>query len=184
MSSGIAARYAAAVFELSEDAAGGGAGIAALERDVETLSAALAACADLREMIASPILSRAEQGRAIGAVAAALGLSPVMRNALALMATKRRLFVVPQMLADLTARIAAARGEVTAEVASAVPLTEAQAAELARTLSAAVGKTVRLKTTVDGTLIGGLVVKVGSRMVDTSIRARLAALQNAMKEVR
>jgi F-type H+-transporting ATPase subunit delta len=182
MSAGIAARYAAALFELCEDEGGGG--IEALERDIKALAAALAASPELRAMIVSPILSRAEQGRAIAAVADALGLAPLMRNTLALMATKRRLFVLPQLLADLAARIAAARGEVTAEVASAAPLSDAQAEALAAALAARIGKTVRLKTTVDAALIGGLVVKLGSRMIDTSIRARLAALQNAMREVR
>ena len=178
ISAGIAAPYAAALFELSEGA------LDTLEADVSALAAALDASADLRGVIASPLLTREEQGAAIGAVAARMGLSPLVANTLALMATKRRLFVLPQLLADLTARIAAARGEVTAEVTSAVPLTPAQAAALAETLSAKAGKTVKLKTTVDGSLIGGLVVKLGSRMIDTSVKAKLAALQNAMKEVR
>jgi F-type H+-transporting ATPase subunit delta len=180
ISAGIAARYAAALFELSE----GEGGLAVLDADVAALAAALAESADLRAVIASPVLTREEQAGAVGAVAARMGLSPLVANTLALMATKRRLFVLPQLLADLSARIAAARGEMTAEVASAVPLSDAQAAALAQTLSAKVGKTVKLKTTVDGTLIGGLVVKLGSRMIDTSVKARLAALQNAMKEVR
>jgi F-type H+-transporting ATPase subunit delta len=180
ISAGIAARYAAALFELCE----GEDGLAALEADVAALAEALDASAELRAMIASPLLTREEQGAAISAIAARMGLRPYVANTLALMASKRRLFVLPQLLADLSARIAAARGEVTAEVASAVPLSDAQAAALAQTLSAKVGKTVKLKTTVDGSLIGGLVVKLGSRMIDTSVRARLAALQNAMKEVR
>jgi F-type H+-transporting ATPase subunit delta len=178
ISAGIAARYAAALFELSEGA------LDALEADVAALTAALDASADLRGVIASPLLTREEQAGAIGAVAARMGLSPLVANTLALMATKRRLFVLPQLLADLTARLAAARGEVTAEVTAAAPLTPAQEAALAETLSAKAGKTVKLKTTVDGSLIGGLVVKLGSRMIDTSVKARLAALQNAMKEVR
>ncbi|MFN3642232.1 MAG: F0F1 ATP synthase subunit delta [Gemmobacter sp.] len=180
ISAGIAARYAAALFELCE----GDKAMAALEADVGALRAALAESADLRDVIASPLLTRDEQGRALGAVAARMGLGTLTANTLALMAAKRRLFVLPQMLENLTQRIAAARGEVTAEVASATPLTPAQARTLADTLSARVGKTVKLQTTVDEALIGGLVVKVGSRMIDTSIRARLAALQNAMKEVR
>ncbi len=180
ISAGVAARYAAALFELSE----GDRGLAALEADVTALQAALDASADLRAMIASPVLTRADQARAIAAVAAKMGLGTLTANTLALMAQKRRLHVLPQLLADLTARIAEAKGEVSAEVASAAPLSPAQAAALAETLSARVGKTVRLKTTVDETLIGGLVVKVGSRMIDTSVKAKLAALQNAMKEVR
>jgi F-type H+-transporting ATPase subunit delta len=99
------------------------------------------------------------------------------------MATKRRLFVLPQLLSDLRARIAAAKNEVTAEVASATKLSAAQSKALAAAIKSKVGKTVKLSVTVDEALIGGLVVKVGSTMIDTSIRSKLAALQNAMKEV-
>ena len=179
ISSGIAARYAQAVFDLArEDKA-----LNALERDVDALDAALKASADLREAIASPLLTREDQGRAIAAVAAKMGVSALVANTLALMAQKRRLFVLPQLLADLRGRIAAEKGEITAEVASATELTAEQAAALAAALQASVGKTVKLNATVDESLIGGLVVKVGSKMIDTSIRSKLASLQNAMKEV-
>ena len=99
------------------------------------------------------------------------------------MAQNRRLFVVPAALAQVKALVAAERGEVTAEVTSAKPLTKGQTEALASTLKASVGKDVRLDVTVDESLIGGLVVKVGSRMVDSSIRSKLAQLQNIMKEV-
>jgi F-type H+-transporting ATPase subunit delta len=99
------------------------------------------------------------------------------------MAQKRRLFVLPQLVTDLLARISTEKGEVTAEVTSAVALTPAQAEALAAALKAKVGKEVILNVAVDDTLIGGLVVKLGSTMVDTSVKAKLAALQNAMKEV-
>jgi len=179
ISLGIASRYAQALFDL---AAEGGA-LQALEADVDALEAALAASADLREVITSPVLTREDQGRAIAAVAAKLNFSELTAHTLALMAQKRRLFTLPQLVQDLRARIADAKGEVTAEVASAVALTAEQADQLAEVLKGTVGKTVKLKTTVDETLIGGLVVKVGSKMIDTSIRSKLAALQNAMKEV-
>jgi len=179
ISSGIAARYAQAVFDLArEDNA-----LISLESDVDALDAALKSSADLRDMIGSPVLTRDTQGKAIAAVAARMGLSPLVANTLALMATKRRLFVLPQLVADLRARIAEEKGEVTADVASAAALSPQQAAALAETLKQSFGKTVKLNTTVDETLIGGLVVKVGSKMIDTSIRAKLASLQNAMKEV-
>ncbi|RRH74783.1 F0F1 ATP synthase subunit delta [Falsigemmobacter faecalis] len=179
ISLGIASRYARALFDL---AAEGGA-LQALEADVDALEAALAASADLREVITSPVLTREDQGRAIAAVAAKLNFSELTVHTLALMAQKRRLFTLPQLVLDLRARIADAKGEVTAEVASAVALTAEQSAQLAEVLQTTVGKTVKLKTTVDEALIGGLVVKVGSKMIDTSIRSKLAALQNAMKEV-
>ena len=99
------------------------------------------------------------------------------------MAAKRRLFVLPQLVAQLQARIADEKGEVTAEVTAASALTKTQADKLSAALKARIGKDVNLKTAVDATLIGGLVVKVGSKMIDTSIRSKLDALQNAMKEV-
>ena len=106
-----------------------------------------------------------------------------MANSLALMASKRRLFVVPQLIAALRAMISEHKCETTAEVASAKALTKAQQTELAKTLKASIGKDVNLNLTVDESLIVGLVVKVGSQMIDTSIKARLNALQNTMKEV-
>lgn len=179
ITSGIAARYSTAVFDLAREEKA----LDALETDVATLEIALEGSKPLRDMIGSPVLSREDQGRAIAALAQKMGLSGLMTNALALMASKRRLFVLGQVLADLRARIAAEKGEVTAEVTAAAALSDEQAAKLAETLKARVGKDVKLKTTVDEALIGGLVVKLGSTMIDTSIRSKLAALQNAMKEV-
>lgn len=179
ISLGIASRYAQALFDLAKDAKA----LKALEADVDALGAALAESADLRELISSPILTREVQGAAIAAVAEKMKLSALSVNTLALMASKRRLFVLPQLVQDLKARIAEEKGEVTAEVASAVALTADQAKALAEVLKSSIGKTVKLNATVDEALIGGLVVKVGSKMIDTSIRSKLASLQNAMKEV-
>jgi F-type H+-transporting ATPase subunit delta len=179
ISLGIAARYASALFDLAKE----GGALQALESDAIALSDALAASEDLRSVIASPVISRDEQGRVIAAIAAKLGLSTLMSNTLALMSDKRRLFVLAQFASQLTDMIAAEKGEVTAEVTAARALTAAQSKKLAETLKATVGKTVKLKTTVDESLIGGLVVKLGSTMIDTSVKAKLAALQNAMKEV-
>ena len=179
ISSGIAARYAQALFELAKESGA----LPVLEADAHALHAALSESADLRSVIASPVIARDDQARAMGAVAAKMGVSALMTNTIALMAQKRRLFVLPQMVGDLVSRIAAEKGEMTAEVTAATALTPDQAAKLAATLKARVGKDVILKTTVDESLIGGLVVKLGSTMIDTSIRSKLAALQNAMKEV-
>ena len=110
-----------------------------------------------------------------------MDLAPVLRTA-GLMAEKRRLFVLPQLW-KLREMIAEDKGEVTADVISAKALTKAQSEKLAKTLKASVGKDVKINATVDEGLIGGLVVKVGSKMIDTSIRSRLNSLQNAMKEV-
>jgi F-type H+-transporting ATPase subunit delta len=178
-SSGAAERYALAVFELAREAKG----VKTLETDVAALGDALAGSADLRAMIASPVYSREEQGAAIAAVASKMKLSATVAGALGLMAANRRLFVLPQFLSALTAMIAEDKGEVTADVTAAAALTAAQSKKLAASLKASVGKTVNLNVTVDESLIGGLIVKVGSKMIDTSIRSRLASLQNAMKEV-
>ena len=179
ISLGIAGRYAQALFELAKEAKA----LKALEADADALGAALAVSADLRDMIASPVITREDQAAAIAAVAAKMGLSELTVNTLALMAAKRRLFVLPQLVADLKARIAAEKGEVTAEVTAPVKLSAEQAKKLAATLKAKVGKDVKLNTTVDESLIGGLIVKLGSTMIDTSVKAKLASLQNAMKEV-
>jgi F-type H+-transporting ATPase subunit delta len=154
-----------------------------VEADIGALEGALRDSSDLRALISSPIYSREEQGSAILAIADRMGLSPVMRNVLGLMAQKRRLFVLPQLLQTLRDRLSEARGEVSAEVVSAQPLSPEQAQRLADTLSDRAGKAVRLQTRVDPSLIGGLVVRLGSRMIDTSIRAKLGQLQNMMKEV-
>jgi F-type H+-transporting ATPase subunit delta len=179
ISSGIAERYATAVFDLVKEENA----VAGLEANLDDLSATLEASEDLRELLTSPVVSREDQGAAITAIAAKMGLIPAMTNVLGLMASKRRLFVVPAMVNRLREMIAAEKGEVTAEVVSATALTEAQAKSLADTLKAKIGQDVKVNATVDETLIGGLVVKVGSKMIDTSIRSKLNSLQNAMKEV-
>ncbi|WP_435166612.1 F0F1 ATP synthase subunit delta [Falsirhodobacter sp. 1013] len=179
ISTGIATRYATAVFELAKDANS----IPALESDLDTLDSALDDSADLRDLISSPVYTRAEQQSGIRAVGQAMGLSGLTVNSLAVMASKRRLFVLPRMIVALRTMISEDRGEVLAEVTSAQPLSPDQAAKLSETLKAKAGKDVKLKTAVDESLIGGLVVKLGSTMIDTSIRSKLSALQNAMKEV-
>ena len=179
MSTGIAARYATALFELASD----GGAIDALASDTAALESALSDSAELRDLLASPVYSRDDTERAVGAVSDAMSLSAITGNTLRLMARKRRLFAVPALLKELRARIADHRGEMTADVVSAKPLTKEQSTKLAATLKAAMGKDVTLNASVDESLIGGLVVKVGSKMIDTSIRSKLNALQNSMKEV-
>ena len=179
ISLGIAQRYASAVFGLAIETSA----LDAVENDVDALAAALDESADLRDLISNPVYSREQQSAAISAVASKMGLSTTVANTLALMASKRRLFVLPQLVTALREKIAAHKGEVTAEVVSATELTQAQKDKLAEALKESVGKTVKVNAAVDETLIGGLVVKVGSKMIDTSIRSKLSALQNAMKEV-
>ena len=179
ISAGIAARYATAIFEIAQE----NKNLDGLEASINDLASALDDSADLRNLIHSPLISRSEQESAIAAIAKKMKLAPVLGQSLSLMAQKRRLFVVPQLISALRTQLADERGEVTADVTSAKALTKAQTEKLASTLKARVGKTVTINATVDESLIGGLVVKVGSKMIDTSIRSRLNSLQNAMKEV-
>ena len=179
ISTGIAQRYATAVFDIAKE----GKAIEALESDVAALEAAMTDSADLRTLLTSPLYSREEQSAAIAAIAKKMKLSDTTSNVLALLASKRRLFVMPQLLAVLQDMLAEERGEVTAEVTTAKKLTKAQADKLAKTLKAQVGKSITIKETVDESIIGGLIVKVGSKMIDTSIASKLNALQNTMKEV-
>ncbi|MEM8774400.1 MAG: F0F1 ATP synthase subunit delta [Pseudomonadota bacterium] len=179
ISSGIAERYATAIFELSKESKS----LGKLEENISDLTAALNESADLRDLISSPVISRTDQETAISAVSDTMGLVTELKSGLGLMAQKRRLFVLPQLVSQLSDMIADDKGEVTAEVTSAVQLSAAQSKKLASALKSSVGKDVKINATVDESLIGGLVVKVGSKMIDTSIASRLNSLQNAMKEV-
>ncbi len=179
ISTGIAARYAKAVFELAKESNS----VAKIESDLDTLDSALDESADFGALIHSPIYTRDEQTAAMAALSKKMGLNVTMTNVLALMAAKRRLFVLPQLVTSLREIVADDKGEVTAEVRSAKALTKQQSDKLAKLLAERTGKIVKIKSAVDESLIGGLVVKVGSKMIDTSIASRLNSLQNAMKEV-
>ncbi|SDX09158.1 ATP synthase F1 subcomplex delta subunit [Albimonas donghaensis] len=179
ISAGIAGRYATALFELAAEYNAQ----EVVETDLISVKQALAGSADLRQAVSSPLYKRDEQVSAIIALANAMGLQPLTRNTLALMAEKRRLFALGELCDAFLAMMAERRGEISAEVSVAAPLTDAQSASLASELKAAMGREVNLDVSVDETLIGGLVVKVGSKLIDTSIRSKLAALQNAMREV-
>ncbi|TBN46822.1 F0F1 ATP synthase subunit delta [Paracoccus sediminis] len=179
MSQSIAGRYAQAVFDIVRD----DGGLDDLARQTDDLGAALSDSADLRSLISSPLYTRDDQARAIAALARKMGFSTVLANTLQLMARNRRLFVLPQLVRQLQALIADERGEVTADVTSAVALTDEQQARLRDTLAQKSGKNVKLNTRVDDSLIGGMIVKLGSQMIDSSVRSKLASLQNAMKEV-
>ena len=179
ISANIAGRYAQAVFDLVKDQGG----LDALATQVDSLGTALKDSADLRTLIGSALYSREQQENAIAAIAAKMGLSPLLTNTLRLMAQNRRLFALPQLLSRLNTLIADARGEVTADVVSAVALSDEQKQRLTATLAEKSGKTVKLNTRVDESLIGGMIVRLGSQMIDSSIKSKLASLQNAMKEV-
>lgn len=179
LSASIATRYASALFELAKE----GKDLKGLESDITALGTALDDSPEFRSMISSPVHTRDEMGATIGAIAKKMKLSDLTTNTLGLMASKRRLFVLPALVKGLKAKLADERGEVTAEVTSAKALTAEQQKSLMATLKKNVGKDVNLDMTVDDSLIGGLIVKVGSKMIDNSIRSKLGALHNAMKEV-
>ena len=179
ISSGIAARYARALFDLAKDKNI----LDAVEVNLQDLSSALEQSDDLRKVINSPIFKRVEQGAAMLGIARKLNFSIVIQNTLALMASKRRLFVLPAMIKQLNALIAAEKNEVNADVVCSKALTKTQSARLAKAIASSVDKIVKINVTVDENLVGGLTVKVGSKMIDTSIRSKLNSLHNAMKEV-
>lgn len=177
---GVAGRYASALFDLAEEANQ----VRQVEKDLIALQSLLNESADLKRMVRSPVFSSEEQGRAVAAVAEKAGLAPLVVNFLKVLARNRRLFSVGDMIRTFLALAARQRGEVNAEVASAHPLTDEQLATLKDTLRATAGKDVQLITRVDPTLLGGLIVKMGSRMIDSSLRTKLTSLKTAMKEVR
>jgi F-type H+-transporting ATPase subunit delta len=177
--SGLAERYAAALFDLADERTM----LDQVATDLRELRAMLQASGDLLRLIRSPVLSRDQQAQAILIVAEHAGLSQLVRDFLAVVARNRRLFAVPAMIEAFLAKLAAWRGEVTAEVVAAQALSEAQLAALNDHLRRSIGSRVSVDIRVDPGLIGGLVVKLGSRMVDGSIKSKLQRLQLAMKSI-
>ena len=179
ISMGVASRYARAIFDLvlESDEVG------ELENNVESLSEALGNSQELRDLIASPLYTRDDQKAAIVAVGTRMKLLANLTNTLALMATKRRLFVLDSFLRQLKILIAEHKGEITADVVSAKSLTQGQSDKLAEAIKERVGKEIKINASVDESIIGGIVIKVGSKMIDTSIRSKLNSLQTVMKEV-
>ncbi len=174
---GLAGRYATALFDLADD----GAALDATLADLDRLQAMIDESADLARLIASPVIPRDDQGRAIAAVAERAEFADLTRRFVGLVAANHRLFALPDMIRAFRAILAQRRGEVTAEVTSANPLSESQSAAIAGALRASVGAKVTIEARVDPDLLGGLVVKVGSRMVDSSLRTKLRKLQIALK---
>jgi F-type H+-transporting ATPase subunit delta len=180
-SSGITAslqgRYASALFDLASEHGV----VTAVEGDLDKLGEALKGSADLAALIRNPKVSRDATAKAMDAVAGVLGLSALTKNFIGVLAANRRLAALPEIVRAFAAIAAAQRGEVTAEVTSAHALTDDQLAQLAHKLKAREGKEVKIKASVDPEILGGLVVRIGSRQIDSSIRTRLNSLANAMK---
>jgi F-type H+-transporting ATPase subunit delta len=177
--SGLAERYAAALFELADERHA----LDAVAGDLRELRMMLAGSGDLLRMVRSPVLSRAQQGTAIEAIAGQAQLSQLTRDFLAVVARNRRLFAVPGMIEAYLAKLAARRGEVTAEITAAQALSETQQNMLIDQLRRVVGSRVAIDIKVDRSLLGGMVVKIGSRMVDGSLKGQLQRLQLSMKGI-
>ncbi|MDY7098101.1 MAG: F0F1 ATP synthase subunit delta [Pseudomonadota bacterium] len=173
----LAGRYAVALFELASE----NGTVTAVENDLGTLDAALGESEDLASVMTNPKLSRAQQGEAVAGVAKHLELSDLTTNFLGVLASNRRLSALLGMISAFKTIAAAQRGEVTATVTSAHPLSDAQLSALKDKLTAREGRTVMLSSDVDPDLLGGLVVTIGSQRIDASIRTRLNSLAQAMK---
>ena len=173
----LAGRYASALFDLSSEAGT----VSPVEGDLETLAEALHESAELRALIRNPQVSRAALGRVLAGLGEKLALAELTRNFLGVLAQNRRVGELPAVIRAFQSIAAAQRGEVTAQVASAHPLTDEQLTTLEQKLRAREGRTVKLQTRVDPDLLGGLVVTIGSKRIDSSIRSRLNSLAQAMK---
>ncbi|TNE40754.1 MAG: F0F1 ATP synthase subunit delta [Alphaproteobacteria bacterium] len=176
---GVAQRYATALFDLAEEAGV----VDSLAEELQVLQGLLGASADLKGLVSSPLYSREDQTRALQAVLDKASASQLLKNFVGLVAHNRRLFALSDMIKAFQMILARKRGEISASVTSAVPLGEHQVADLKAALREALGRDVQLQTDVDESLLGGLIVKVGSRMVDSSLKTKLSNLKIAMKEV-
>jgi len=177
MTAGLAGRYATALYELAHDAGA----LDQVAGDLATIKTMLAGSADARHLIASPLFARAQQGKAMAEIVAKAQLGAIARRFVGVIANNRRLAQLPAFIESFESLVARRRGELEAEVTSAVPLSQAQVNAIAGSIPGATGRKVRLVLKVDPKLVGGLRVKVGSRLVDASIAAKLSRLQLAMK---
>jgi F-type H+-transporting ATPase subunit delta len=178
--SGMARRYATALFELALETNA----VDQVQSELKAFEALVASSPDLARLVRSPAFSAEEQARALSAVLEKAGLTGTAANFLRVVASNRRLFAVLDMIRAFNALVARHKGEVTAQVTVAEQLNDARMNEIRDALEAVTGKDVKLDLTVDPSIIGGLKVKVGSRMVDASLRTKLNSIKFAMKEAR
>jgi F-type H+-transporting ATPase subunit delta len=175
----MAGRYATALFELALEAND----IDAVKRDLDALDGLISSNPDLDRLVKSPVFGAEEQARAIGAVLAKAGIGGTAGNFVKVVASNRRLFALRDMIRGFRGLVAKHKGEVTAQVTVAEPLNDAHLSSVKDALKSVTGKDVQVDVTVDPTIIGGLVVKLGSRMIDASLRTKLNSIKHAMKEV-
>ncbi|MDX3899938.1 MAG: F0F1 ATP synthase subunit delta [Sphingobium sp.] len=173
----LSGRYAVALFDLARD----GNSLDTVAESLAALKAATAESADFKGLINSPVLSREVAAKAVAAVAASMGLDPLTTRFLGVLAQNRRLAQLPAVIRAYETLLSNHKGEARAEVTSAHPLDTTQIAALQKSLRARVGRDVSLDAKVDPSILGGLVVRIGSQMIDSSIRTRLNTLAQAMK---
>jgi len=177
--SDLAGRYASALLDLADEQKA----LDQVSGDLQTLRSMIGESEDLRRLLNSPVITRDEQRRAMTALMEKAGVGQLTQRFVLVVVNNRRLFALRAMIEGYLAELARRRGEITAAVTSARTLSDAQQAALLDALRSAVGSKVQLDLKVDPALIGGLVVKVGSRMIDSSLRSKLQRLQLAMKGV-
>ena len=176
--SGVSGRYATALFELARDEKS----VDAVKADLDKFAAMLAESEDLRRLVRSPVFAAEAQSKALAAVLEKAGISGISANFLKVLIANRRLFAVSDVIRAFNALVAKFKGEASADVTVAEALSDKNLDALKAALKSVTGKDVTLNTKVDPSIIGGLVVKLGSRMVDSSLRTKLNSIKNAMKE--
>ena len=175
--SGLAGRYAAALFELADE----GKALDAVAEDLVVLQKALSGSEDMTRLVRSPVLDRDEQWKAMAALLEKMGANDLTKKFLGVVTANRRLFALSGIVRAYLEELASRRGEVTADVVSAHALSDSQVKALEDSLKKALGGKVAIAPRVDPSILGGLIVKVGSRMIDSSLRTQLQKLKFAMK---
>ncbi len=178
-STGLAERYAGALFELADAEKA----LDQVNSELQGLAGLIRESKDFERVLRSPVISREDQAKALDAILKKQGASPLTQRFVGLLAHNRRLFVLPDIIDAFSRRLARARGESTADVVSAQPLTPEQLAAISLALKKVVGTQVVLSTRTDPSLLGGLIVKVGSRMIDSSLKTKLLRLSFAIKGI-
>lgn len=178
--SGMAGRYATALFELALE----GNAIDAVTSDLDKFDAMIAGSPDLARLVRSPVFGAEDQLRAVGALLDKAGIGGLAGKFVRLVASNRRLFAIHDIIRGYKAMVAKHKGEVTAQVTVAEKLSDARLGEIKSALKSVTGKDVQVDVKIDPAIIGGLIVKLGSRMIDSSLRTKLNAIKFAMKEAR
>lgn len=173
----LAGRYASALFGLARDEKQ----IDAVTRSLDSIEAAIAESSDFRTLVTSPLIGRADARKAIRALTPTLGVDPITERFLGVLADNGRLGELRPVIKAVRQLAAGHRGETTAQVTSAFPLDDDQVAKLKANLKARLGREVAIDSTVDSNILGGIIIRHGSQMIDASIRTKLNTLANAMK---